>query len=568
MRIERHHIDEAAVLAVREDFTHRIGRQVRTMSKAGPVTGYDWGLVAEEFVGYLGALSVGTPDLHTPEAKAALGDAAEAAAGKVAYAAYYPVASFQVFLNYVNFGLSYDAGSEGEPETISAHDWIDAFCLAVLADRAAWHGEAFHFAREVPLRGAAGRPAAELINGLMAYVAGDTGDDDASYPPSREEKLAALDAALARIRDLDRELDAGLPDKPESTALRGLRALAAGDQDEFADALITLLTEHSRVSARSNGPENLIPLLPLTLAALAHRREGWHVPVETDYLPRALVTGFEEPGPRVGAYGRDRRPDAVAQLAAGTVELERPENPLPLGDGGTHLERDTKENLDPDREGPVSAADWSEAMHDQELLFRFRSTLTSDVTDEQLENLALASRQGAEAFRSARREGTRDGHGTGAWRWLTAVSFALITGTREDLAPLVLIDPAFLSDGSAYASYYQALHDYLRGEDPEPATDRAVADLEKCARGGFAPPPSLLFSQLVEGDEESFNLALLDALEVHRDHYRVADRADDPGAAVNLCILALACHARRRGWNIHVSSPYLPARLLQAAKPL
>ncbi|MGW7088333.1 Imm49 family immunity protein [Streptomyces sp. NPDC054871] len=569
MRIERHHIDEAAVLAVREDFTNRIGREVRTMSKAGPVTGYEWGMLAEEFLDYLGALSVETPDLHTPEAKAVLGDAAEAAAGKVAYAAYFPVASFQVSLNYVNFGMAYDAGSEGAPETVSAHDWIDAFCLAVLAERAEWHGEAFHFAREAPLQGAAGRPAAELVQGLMAYVAGDTGDDDARYPPSREEKLAAIDAALARIQDLDRELDAGLPDKPESTALRGLRALAAGDQEAFAGALITLLTDHSRVAARSNSTEALLPLLPLTLAALAHRREGWQVPVETDYLPRALVTGFEEAGPRVGAYGRDRRPDAVAQLAAGPVEFERPENPLPVTDEYVaQLEMDTKEILDPNREEPVSAADWSDAMNDQELLFRFRSTLTPDVTDEQFENLTLASRQGAEAFRSARGDDPRDRHYTGAWRWLTAVSFALITGTREDLAPLVLVDPALLSDGSAYASYYQALHDYLRGVDPEPATDRAVADLEKCARGGFAPPPSILLSQLVEGDEESFNLALLDALETHRDHYRVADRAEDPDAAVNLNILALACHARRRGWTIRVSSPYLPARLLRAAEPL
>ncbi|MEU5954507.1 Imm49 family immunity protein [Streptomyces sp. NPDC047525] len=569
MRIERHHIDEAAVLAAREDFTHQIGRRVRSMSKAGPITGYDWGLLAEEFVSYLGALSVETPDLHTPEAKAALRDASEAAAGKVAYAAYYPVASFHVSLDYVNFGMGYDAGSDGERETVSAYEWIDAFCLAVLAGRAEWHGEAFHFARETPQQDAAGRPAVELINGLMAYVMGDTGDDDASYPPSKEEKLAALDAALARIKDLDRELDAGLIDKPESTALRGLRALAAHAQEEFAAALTTLLTRHSSVSARSTQPDTLLPLLPLTLAALAYRREGWQVPVETDYLPHALVTGFETPGPRVGAFGRDRRPDAVAQLASGPVEFARPEHPRPLTDEIVALfQRDTDEVLAPDREEPVSAADWSDAMSDQESLFRFRSTLTSDVTDEQLANLALASRLGAEAFVAAQGEARRDPHYTGPWRWLTAVGFALITGAREHLAPLVLIDPALLADGSAYASYYQALHAYLRGTDPEEAAERAVADRENCVRWGFFPPPSVLLSQLVEGDEESFNLALIDALEAHRDHYRVADRAEDPNAAINLNILALTCHARRRGWNIHVSSPYLPARLLHAAQPL
>ncbi|MFC7643955.1 immunity 49 family protein [Streptosporangium lutulentum] len=72
---------------------------------------------------------------------------------------------------------------------------------------------------------------------------------------------------------------------------------------------------------------------------------------------------------------------------------------------------------------------------------------------------------------------------------------------------------------------------------------------------GFLPRRAVLFSQLVEGDEESFNLALLDALTAHRDHHEVADRADDPDAAINLDILALACHARRRGWNIQVTSP-------------
>jgi Immunity protein 49 len=121
------------------------------------------------------------------------------------------------------------------------------------------------------------------------------------------------------------------------------------------------------------------------------------------------------------------------------------------------------------------------------------------------------------------------------------------------------------ADHSVFASCRQALHDYLRGADPEPATDRAVRDGEKTTPLGS--PPAVLFSQLVEGVEESFNLALLDALEAHRDHYRVADRADASDAAIDLDILALTCHARRRGWNIRVASPDLPPRLNQAAEP-
>jgi hypothetical protein len=160
------------------------------------------------------------------------------------------------------------------------------------------------------------------------------------------------------------------------------------------------------------------------------------------------------------------------------------------------------------------------------------------------------------------------GDEAGPGHWHTATNLALITGTREDLAPLVLAGSTILKkDGSAFASYRQALHDYLRGVAPEPATDRAVRDCDKAKTWGFFPPPAVLFSQLVEGDEESFNLALLDALEAHRDHYEVADRADDSDAAINLDVLALTCHARRRGWNIRVISPYLPPRLLHKAEP-
>lgn len=94
-----------------------------------------------------------------------------------------------------------------------------------------------------------------------------------------------------------------------------------------------------------------------------------------------------------------------------------------------------------------------------------------------------------------------------------------------------------------------------------------MREAEKAKGWGFFPRPAVPLSQLVEGDGESFHLALGDALEAHRDHYQVADRADDADASLNLAILALACHARRRGWEIRVESPYLPQRLLLAAEP-
>ncbi|MFE4533146.1 Imm49 family immunity protein [Streptomyces anulatus] len=40
------------------------------------------------------------------------------------------------------------------------------------------------------------------------------------------------------------------------------------------------------------------------------------------------------------------------------------------------------------------------------------------------------------------------------------------------------------------------------------------------------------------------------------------------GRRRHLDAFALACHARRRGWDIRVESPYLPRELLRAAEPV
>ncbi|NEB67825.1 hypothetical protein G3I39_12325, partial [Streptomyces fulvissimus] len=119
--------------------------------------------------------------------------------GAVAYAAYHPHCGFHVFLEYVNFGMSYDPGDDAPEESITAGQWIDALCLAVLRDKARFHGEAFHFARDKFAAQAQGTPAGELVTGLMAVVLDDTGDDE-EYPPSGQAKLAAVDAALGRVR--------------------------------------------------------------------------------------------------------------------------------------------------------------------------------------------------------------------------------------------------------------------------------------------------------------------------------------------------------------------------------
>ncbi|MEU0677067.1 immunity 49 family protein [Streptomyces sp. NPDC006172] len=576
---------EAVVSAEREDFTNRIGRLVRSMSRAGRMATYEWQSIAEAYLDHLGALSVKTPDLDTPQARTALKDAAEAAAGAVAYAAYHPHCSFQIFLDHVNFGMSYDPGDDAPQESVTPGEWIDALCLSVLVDKAKWHGEAFHFARQKFAEEAKGTPAGELATGLMAVVLDDTGDDEEEYPPSTRTKLAAIDASLDRIRVRAEEAGEPLLDRPDSAALRTLRALTAEDGQAFDTALSDLLVRHSALHGPSATPSSLLPLVPIALAALAHRTLGWTPAIHTDYLPHALVTGFETRGPRVAGFGRDRRPDAVDALAAGPLVVERPDCEVTVHPQAEALYEERLQEAFTATDGDTLAV-WrlGSAMDDQERLFKWHAGSPGGITDAQLSTLRLASRMGAALFRIALAEpGTEAevtidgttlrypatrGEEAGPGKWQTATALALITGAREDLAPLVVAGPAFAGpDGSAFSAYREALHAYLKGADPEPAAQRALEQAEKAEDWGFAVPPAVLLSQLVEGDEESFNLALADALEAHRDHYQVADRADDPDASINLDILALACHARRRGWAIRVESPYLPQRLLNAAQP-
>ncbi|CAL9650766.1 hypothetical protein SUDANB120_06618 (plasmid) [Streptomyces sp. enrichment culture] len=584
MRIERHQVDEAVVRAAREDFTNRIEGQVWSMSRAGRMATYEWQAIAGEFLDYLGALSVETPDLDTAEAKAALKDASEAAVGAVAYAAYHPHCTFQVFLDYVNFGRGYDPGEDAPAESVTPSEWIDALCLAVLRDKAEWHGEAFHFARQKFAEQAKGTPAGELATALTAVVLHHTGDDE-DYPPSAQAKLTAVDAALNRIRIRAEETGEPPVDRPDSTALRTLRALAAEDREAFNAGLADLLAGHAAPQGPKASPSSLLPLVPIALAALAYRTMGWAPAVHTDYLPHALVTGFETRGPRVAGFGRGRRPDAVAALAAGPLVVERP---ACRREGISQVEAMYEEHLEeaftPVDGAPLAVWRLASVLEDQGRLFKWRAGGAGDDTDAQLATLRTASQTGAALFRIAMAEpGTEvevevdgrvlrypasRGREAGAGYWQMATAFALITGAWEDLAPLVLTGPTFARpDGSAFTAYREALHAYLKGAEPEAAAQRALQEAEKAEDWGFAMPPAVLLSQLVDGDEESFNLALADALETHRAYYQVADRADHPDVSVNLDVLALACHARRRGWAIRVESPYLPQRLLQTAEP-
>ncbi|MFF2197648.1 Imm49 family immunity protein [Streptomyces sp. NPDC058157] len=295
MRIERHQVEEAAVAAALEDFDDRFGAQVRTMSRGGRMATYEWQRLAEDLLDHLGALSLGAPALDTPQAQAYLKDAAAAAAGAVSYAAYNTYDSFSVFLDHVNFGMSYRPGGERDDlDGVTAWEWNDAFCLAVLADTVTENGEAFHFARQEWDGNAPGDPTTELVKGFLAQVLGDTGDEEEEYPPSDRAKLAAVDAGLERIRACAAgAAGEGLLGRPDAMGLRVLRAVAAGDREAFDSELAALLLHHSAQPGPLTRPRTLLPLLPLALAALAYRTHGWLPAADTEYLPRTLVTGFE-----------------------------------------------------------------------------------------------------------------------------------------------------------------------------------------------------------------------------------------------------------------------------------
>ncbi|MCB5169065.1 immunity 49 family protein [Streptomyces bambusae] len=587
MVIDRHQVAEEKLAAARKDFTNRIGSMTRSMSKAGPMGSYEWEYLGDEMRDHLAALSLDEPALDSAEAWAVLADAAEAACAVVRYTAYHPWEPFSVFLDYVNFGMSYDRGDEAEGwDKAGAGDWLDAYCLAILADRVERDGEAFHFARKEVLKGTAGMPAAELVAGFLVCVAGDLNADDQEFPPPREARIAAVDAALARIAARAEETGQALQEQSDAVALRVIRALVSGDREAYDRELTALLAAVPAAHGPSAPPRSLLPLVPLALAALGHRTEGWEVPVQTAYLPRGLVTGYAPEGPRVGAFGRDRRPDAVAALAAGPLVCERPAWPVePTWDIDGWYEKHTREDLTPGPDGRVAARDVAEAMRRQERLFVLRGADGGPGSDRQVAALRFASQLGALVFRAAvAEEGTEvrgecggfdlvcpafRGRQAGPGHWQNAVALALIGGAPEDLAPLVAAGPAVNgADGSAYASYREALHACLRGVDVEQAVVRAVRGMEQAREWGFVPPPAVLLSQLVGGDEESFNLALLDALEAHRAYHSVADRGETTDALFDLDVLALACLAQRRGWRIRVESAYLPARLLSGAGPV
>lgn len=577
MWIERHEVGQAALSRALDGFAERIAGDVHMMQH-DELPAFGWEMIAESFLDYLGARSTSHADLTDKDARVACESAATAGVGALALRAG-RAGHPHVFIEYTGTGIVYDGSRPPEnPDGVAPHVWLDAFFPAFVANESDTFADLF-VASAVPLAGRESDPDAALVHALMVFVYG-VGDDGTDSDAARSARIDEIAAAVADGKDW-----------PSCrAALTTLRALAAGDRAAFTSALAAQLARHAAAGTpeRNPAPRTLLPMDAIALAAMAVRWHEWPLEVESRYLPAGPVSGFKPPEPRVLAYGKKKRPDAVAALAAGPLVVERPEHPYARNVEpllyAKHAERDLAEFHDPDK-SPTSVARWLPHLMDGHVsVFLERAASEPECHDpHQRELLRIATQAGAGALRLHRAAkgaqlpvtvagttrdlpATRDPYSNHARHWLRTVSLALVTGDRDALAACVTVEPEFLTATDHFGpanAYGAALHDYLRGADPEPAVNTAFEVSFRHERGAYLAPPVHLLSQLVEGDREGFALALADALEKHRDHYAMGELSEKSEAVLDLDVLALVCHVRRMGWDVPVVSPYIPAGVVE-----
>ncbi|MEU4149570.1 immunity 49 family protein [Streptomyces sp. NPDC026659] len=77
-------------------------------------------------------------------------------------------------------------------------------------------------------------------------------------------------------------------------------------------------------------------------------------------------------------------------------------------------------------------------------------------------------------------------------------------------------------------------------------------------------PPINLFYQFLRKDHSAFNVALMEALQLHRTYWTADDeRANEFAGVVSFSLLAITCLAYDAGFPIDVESDYLPKHLLE-----
>ncbi len=551
--IERHEVAGDRLAAALTGFADRIADSVHRMQHdEDPAFG--WHLVANDFLDHLGARSVDHPELTGSDVREAVRAAADAGLGSLRLAA---TGSAHVMIEYVNEGVDHSA----RPDSVDPGQWLRTFWLAYLLATQDRHAQDFRTAA-ARIRTPARSPAHVLVRAVVAHAYGAEGG------------AGAEDAARDPVEPT------GAEHRAEHAALRTLRALEAGDEPGFTQALTAQLEEHRKRSAQgSPRARTLLPLDAIALAAMARREHGWHLATASGYLPEALVGGVRPPAPRVGAFGRDPRPEALAELAAGPLEIPRP--PMDFvrkpGDFDRFADRDLAEFADP-AEDALGVARCMELLMDTHLTcFVLRAAAWPQEQEERcLRDLRITAEAGVACVELAAAE-----PGTGVevtiagttralpapaphralppHHWANAADAALVLGDPALLAGLLAVDRRQLTHPHApdVTTYAEALHAFLTGTDAVAVTRAALAAVPRTA-GGRRPSRITVLSQLAAGDERGFTLALADALETHRDYYAVGSRPRDHAAGLDLSLLALTHHAGRLGLRVDVVSPYLP----------
>lgn len=594
VRIERHDVRDEALAEATEDFFDRIGGAVHRQQECGREL-HGWDMVADDLCDYAGARSVADPVIDT-DAHAALYSAAEARIGALKLDCAPASASFSVHLTYTGTGVSYFGEGEDtdQDRASTTWDWIQTLYLCLVADLHEENEGAF-------LTLASAFDEGEVLaRGLAYYLFPELG-------AQRDQVLGYVEAAVTGMAN-----DGELP-HPD---LLQLYALLSRDEELFWKMMAARLEAH-RDSAPDVSPRFLLPIDEIAFAAMAVRMEGWGQPFESDYLPHRLVAGEQGwRGLRVGAYGADKDPGALRVLSQGALKVERSVTvPGRIDRILERLDSHSAENLE-DIRGSALVPDMLPGelqRHAEDEIRRFQYSSLADTQERhprQLEALTHASQYTAAAFTSVTSvedtveiplgpttvslPGAASNGDTNEGTRTVAIEYAVLSGSRERLDTLLsyAMDAFAFEDraesASVHSLYSAALLAYLRAESSRSRTDHnddqgtvqpteevraamdeAVAALERHhALPGYPPPPVILLSQLVAGDREGFALALADALEEHRDASGVGRNQGDSDGFVNTRVLALACLARARGWDVPVESDYLPRGVLDHAATL
>ncbi|MBE3000163.1 immunity 49 family protein [Nocardiopsis sp. HNM0947] len=614
-RIERHEVAPDALAKATEGFHDRIAGDVHMQQHSGR-NGFGWEEIADDLHAYAGARSVTAPHAEA-DIKAALHSAAEARLGALLLECAPSDVDLSVFVSYTGTGFSYGPLTEEDDFGQAPHgerpapasDWRETMYLAIVTGQLdSYEGPlislASHFENDRVLERA-----------LTHYVYPQLGAERDELEGHVADALEPFFASLGEDVQEHPDLDSVDPD------LLFLHPLLARNEEAFWFAVQAHLEWHSSERSQESRWHPLRTLLPTTalaFAALAVRVEGWQMPFDSDYLPGFLVEDPAAPeGQRVGAYGESKSPEAVRALEEGPLVVERPETEFEnTVRPGLSVEEqyglDDKTLAELPDEPDLPPALLSSYAGDELMAFRFHSLVDPQARHpRQLAALTHASQYTAAKFARATTtdasvevaigENTvpmtatvRDTH-VSETDLLIAVEYALLSGSRERLEFLLDL-PAGLfrrpdERGKDLAHCYRrAVLGHLRverargwtgsaagaadvsavaGADVDPAVRHdlglALAELDNPDAPPRMPTSPVLFSQLVAGDEDGFNLALADRLAKHRETYSAGHWAQNSDGLINRHVLALACLARAKGWAIRVESDYLPDGVLERA---